>query len=114
MGNGTAVTYWSPLKVVVPYGLFDHGFFGRPDVGRDSVGAGGKHEAQNPRNLVRIDSAVNIYLRIDGIDQTRKVGRDGDKESDSGPPILYTRRMPQGQIIGENQIGEHTTPLVYR
>ena len=44
MGNGTAGTDW-PL---VPYGLLDHGFFCRPEVGCGSVDAGGNHEAQNP------------------------------------------------------------------
>jgi len=114
MRNGTAVTSWQIIYIVVPYRFFDHSFLCRPEVRRDSVDAGGSHEAQNPRNLVRIDTAVNIDLGIDRIDQTRKVGRYRNKEGDSSTPILCTRGMTQCEVIGINQTGERTTPPVYR
>lgn len=68
MRNGTGVIDLALMKIVIPYGFFDHSSFCRPDVGCDSVDAGGNHEAQNPRNLVRVNAAVNIDLGIDCVD----------------------------------------------
>lgn len=41
MRNGAAY-------MVVPYHLLEHSFFCRPEVGCESIDAGGEHEAQNP------------------------------------------------------------------
>ena len=82
------------VKTVVPYRFFDHSFFCRPDVGCDSVDAGCNYEAQNPRNLVRVDTTMNINLGVDRIDQTREIRRYRNKEGDSSAPILYARGMP--------------------
>src|SRR6266404_5793473 len=82
MRSGITVTDWP----VVPYDLVDHSFFCRPDVGCESVDAGGNHEAQNPRKLVRVDPAVNINLGVDCIDQTRNVWRYRNKKGDNSAP----------------------------
>ena len=87
------------LDTVVPYGLFDHSFFCRPDIGCDSVDAGCNYEAQDPRKLVRIDTSVNIDLGVDRIDQTREIGRHRNKEGNTGAPILSTKGVPLCQFI---------------
>ena len=102
------------LETVVPYGFFDHSFFCRPDVRCESVDAGCNYEAQDPRKLVRIDTPVNIDLGVDRIDQTREIGRHRNKEGDNSTPILSIRGAAQCQFIGVKQIGDRTTPLVYR
>jgi hypothetical protein len=88
MSSGTDVTNLPLVKTVIPYSLFDHSSFCRPDVGCDSVDAGGNCEPQNPRNLVRVDTAVNINFGVDRINKTWEVGRHRSKEGDSSTPIL--------------------------
>ena len=94
MRRGTNVTDLPLVKTVVPYRFFDHSFLCRPDVGRDSVDAGCSYEAQSPRNLVRVNTTMDINLGVDHIDQTREIGRHRNKEGDSSAPILCTRGMP--------------------